>query len=132
MLYAEGLPAHLGELRDDLTVEAFTDSFDTLWYRDEAVTRFGCDDLEIDDHAIVSQGDDPGAFVHTWTWVEGLPPARCSEEGCAARGEDEGVESTPCGSFFEDHLWEHVVDCEVCANEFPDLVETIIEDDLIG
>jgi len=27
------------------------------------------DELEVDDNAIVSWGDDPGAFVQTWTWV---------------------------------------------------------------
>jgi hypothetical protein len=39
-------------------------------YRDAANRRYGRDgELEIDDGAIVSVGDDPGAYVQAWVWV---------------------------------------------------------------
>ena len=37
------------------------------------------DELETDDHPIVSIGDDPGAFVLTWTWVTDDDAEVCSE-----------------------------------------------------
>lgn len=36
-------------------------------YRDAVVTSEGS--IECDDGALVSEGDDPGAYVMTWTWV---------------------------------------------------------------
>lgn len=31
---------------------------------------YGSDDIEIDGNAVVSRGEDPGAFVAAWVWVE--------------------------------------------------------------
>lgn len=35
----------------------------------QAAQKRANDDLEIDDDAIVSAGDDPGAWVHAWIWI---------------------------------------------------------------
>src|SRR6218665_3096412 len=37
-------------------------------YRAAAKERAN-DGLEVDDDAIVSEGSDPGAWVHTWLWI---------------------------------------------------------------
>ena len=45
------------------------------WYRQEAVARYQDDGtLEIDPEAEPSRGDDKGAYVMAWVWVE------CEEE----------------------------------------------------
>lgn len=39
-------------------------------YRTLAKKRHGRDgEVEIDDNAIISHGDDPGAYVQAWVWV---------------------------------------------------------------
>lgn len=38
--------------------------------RQRARDQYADDDCEIDDDAIVSMGDDPGAFVAAWVWVD--------------------------------------------------------------
>jgi len=38
------------------------------WYR-ENVSGLSDGDLECDNGAIVSRGEDPGAYVQTWSWV---------------------------------------------------------------
>lgn len=38
------------------------------------------DELEVDDDAIISEGDDPGAFVQAWLWVS-LPDDEEDDEG---------------------------------------------------
>lgn len=46
-------------------------------YRREARTRFSREGLlEIDDDAAVSQGDDAGAYVMAWHWIESPESAR--------------------------------------------------------
>lgn len=52
------------------------------------------DELEIDEDAIVSRGDDPGAWVHAWIWIT-------DDEAGAPSDEDEDEN--------EDEL------CEVCG-----------------
>lgn len=48
------------------------DKADAAWEVDE-VYRGGVDskdgEVEVDDGATVSRGDDPGAYVHAWVWV---------------------------------------------------------------
>jgi hypothetical protein len=43
-----------------------TEQADYQSYRDAISTH---DELEVDDDAMVSVGDDPGAWVHAWIWV---------------------------------------------------------------
>ena len=38
-------------------------------YRAAAFRQMRCGELEIDDSAVVSKGDDPGAYVMAWLWV---------------------------------------------------------------
>jgi hypothetical protein len=38
-------------------------------YRAAARAHYGSDDIEIDENAVVSKGDDDGAFVAAWVWV---------------------------------------------------------------
>lgn len=35
----------------------------------EAAKKHATDELEIDDNAKVSMGDEPGAFVEAWIWI---------------------------------------------------------------
>ncbi|QIG69166.1 hypothetical protein EVB77_132 [Rhizobium phage RHph_N1_10] len=35
----------------------------------EAAKQQANDELEVDDDAVVSPGDDPGAWVHAWIWI---------------------------------------------------------------
>lgn len=45
-----------------------------------ARTRYGSDEIEIDDNAVLSEGDD-GAFVMAWLWVAGAAPADDEDAG---------------------------------------------------
>ena len=48
------------------------------FYRDKAsATRHKDGDIEFDDDAPVARGEDDGAYVQAWVWIDGLPP----EEG---------------------------------------------------
>lgn len=50
------------------------------WYREQSKQLFHCDgDLEFDDEYVVSQGDDPGAYVQCWKWVTDPQCEDCSE-----------------------------------------------------
>jgi hypothetical protein len=49
---------------DDLDSPALTH------YRDAAVMHRRDGDIEIDDNAIVSKGDDAGAYVMAWIWID--------------------------------------------------------------
>lgn len=41
---------------------------------DAARAQYGRDGIiEIDDNAVVSRGDDPGAYVQAWVWVDADP-----------------------------------------------------------
>ena len=35
-----------------------------------ARSRYQCDEIQIDDNAILSEGEDPGCFVQAWVWVD--------------------------------------------------------------
>lgn len=54
------------------------------WYRRQAQTQYGCDEIEIDDNAKVSIGEEPeevgGAFVQAWVWVDKDDAVRASME----------------------------------------------------
>lgn len=40
------------------------------WYRKQAKERFHKEgELEVDDRAVVSKGEDDGAYVQAWVWV---------------------------------------------------------------
>jgi hypothetical protein len=125
----EKLLALLKETKDaDLKTFAtdLTDDFEMTeeeqWYLDQAREGYHVDGkLELEHDSMVSIGDDKGAYVLMWRWVPGLPPEKCSEGSCEERGD--GVESTPCGSFCEEHLRENVKDCEVCRAEFPEYAD---------
>lgn len=36
---------------------------------EKARNIYGSDDIEIDDNALTSRGDDPGTWVQAWVWV---------------------------------------------------------------
>lgn len=115
----------LAEIRNDLRTQ-FTRDAEELWYL-EAVKDQTNEELEVDAAAVVSMGDEEGAFVQGWIFVPS--PQACSEEGCEARGDAEGFESTSCGSFCDEHLRQHVKDCDICAADFPELVEDDEDDE---
>jgi len=48
------------------------------WYR-ENVSRLSDGDLECDENALVSRGDENGAYVQTWAWVPGPECADCDK-----------------------------------------------------
>lgn len=62
------------ELLDKAVKEAIREADDMFsitdaQYREAANDVFGSDgDLEFDDNATVSTGEDPGAYVAAWTW----------------------------------------------------------------
>jgi hypothetical protein len=66
------------------------------------------DDMEVDDDAIVSPGDDPGAFVHAWIWV------RNDEAGVP--DEDEDCCDT-CGSPLDEAGDGYDGKCADCADK---------------
>jgi hypothetical protein len=40
------------------------------WYRERAKELYGVDgEIEVDNNARISRGDDPGAYVEAWLWV---------------------------------------------------------------
>lgn len=49
--------------------ESLTDPMDN-WFRQAAMERSKDGELEVDDGAIVSRGDDAGAYVQAWLWVD--------------------------------------------------------------
>ena len=67
-------------------------------YRDAADEIHGRDgEIEIDEDAVVSPGDDPGAYVQAWVWVSNSAAGLCAcgnprpegEEVCATCGGDD-------------------------------------------
>ena len=54
------------------------------------------DELEVDDDALVSEGDDNGAFVLTWTWVTKTAAGICEECGATNADNGEGYDGL-CG-----------------------------------
>ncbi|MBX4911454.1 hypothetical protein HJA82_29510 [Rhizobium bangladeshense] len=66
------------------------------------------DDLEVDDDAVVSPGDDPGAWVQAWIWI------RNDEAGISE--DDEDVCRT-CGAEYEDGGDGFDGECPDCADK---------------
>lgn len=59
----------LKEFRPDLCDE-FQGSAEAEHYRQQATEQWAKDgEIEIDQNAVVSKGDDPGAYVQAWVWV---------------------------------------------------------------
>lgn len=52
-------------------------AMDDDWYRANVPVGTG---LEVDPDAIVSPGDDPGAWVQCWVWVQDPFPWELAEE----------------------------------------------------
>jgi hypothetical protein len=48
------------------------------WYREQAMIRSKDGELEVDENATVSMGDDLGAYVQGWLWV--CDPPETAEE----------------------------------------------------
>lgn len=71
--------------------------------RQAARAAYGSDDIEIDDNAIVSRGDD-GAFVAAWVWV------RFAEDEDSDEDEDED----------EDDDSDRIAACNQCGNTLND------------
>lgn len=58
--------------------------------------------------------------------LQGNSPEECSMDGCHTevfRNED--YFGTPCGTFCDDHMAEHVQGCEICMNEFPEFADEL-------
>ncbi len=50
--------------------EAEAKAGDDAWYVSQAKAQYEQEgEIEIDSNAIVSRGDDPGAYVQAWVWV---------------------------------------------------------------
>lgn len=47
-------------------------------------------DLELDDKAVISEGDDNGAYVQMWQWVPFDNTELCKGEGSGNEGQDDG------------------------------------------
>lgn len=47
-------------------------------YIEAAQNKQTCEELEIDENALISAGEDNGAYVQAWTWVEGRICGPCS------------------------------------------------------
>lgn len=79
--------------------ELLNPEIQTRWkaYRGAVVTKEGT--IECDEGALVSEGDDPGAYVMTWTWVTVEAAGLC--EGCH-NPLDENGEDGFCPACIED------------------------------
>ena len=60
-------------------------------YRAKAREKYGREgEVEIDDNATISRGDDKGAYVQAWVWVYADDDDACAEcEGPMAEADDE-------------------------------------------
>jgi hypothetical protein len=57
-----------GILNSDEPVES--DGMTDDWYRDRAKELYCADgEIEVDSNALISRGDDRGAYVQAWGWV---------------------------------------------------------------
>lgn len=90
-------------------------------YRDAATEKFADEgQIEIDSDALVSYGEDDGAYVQAWVWVESdLVPNVCNGDGCEmlVRSGDTYFGS-PCGTYCEPCMHAHAKACGICASEF--------------
>ena len=59
--YLEGL----GFVRESVEESGPSDAA----YRDAARSLYGTEDVNVDDDAVISRGDDEGAWVAAWVWV---------------------------------------------------------------
>jgi hypothetical protein len=106
------LEAWLQKLQDDFEVSPEDEAL-IAKAREEYVHD---DEIEIDDNAVVSCGED-GAFVMAWVFIrypdEEIECVECTKP--VLRSESM---STPCGSIHEDCLSAHAQDCDICRSEF--------------
>jgi hypothetical protein len=61
-------------------------------YRNACKRFYVSDELEMDDNAVVSEGDDDGAFVQTWRWI-GADEAGLDEDEEEEDEQDGGTET---------------------------------------
>lgn len=79
--------AFLALVMDGLTLSDCLRAFSALpgtdaqRYVDAARAYHASDELEIADEGVVSEGDDPGAFVLAWVWVTDVEAGVTVEEG---------------------------------------------------
>ena len=67
-------------------------------YREAAIDQYGNEgEVEIDDDAIVSLGDDDGAYVEAWVWVNKEEAGICRECGEPNANNGEGFDGL-CGN----------------------------------
>lgn len=111
-----------------VTQSEYQNSDEAKAYRETAKRDYNRDgETEIDDGAIVSKGEDDGAYVAAWVWVADVDAGldtgmECSHEGCTVRvHEEDPYFATPCGTYCSEHMHAHVKDCEICRNEFDEL-----------
>lgn len=45
------------------------DQLSDEWFRDQARERMSDGEIDVDENAVVSRGNDPGAYVQAWVWV---------------------------------------------------------------
>ena len=65
---------------------------DNRYYREAAQNQSREGDWEVDEDAVVSMGDDPGAYVMAWVWItreESGIPGPCLT--CGTQCDDEGI-----------------------------------------
>lgn len=70
------------------------------------------DELEIDDDAVVSEGSDPGAWVHAWIWITNSKAGITDDDG----DEDENTCRT-CGEPYEEGGDGFDGECPSCADK---------------
>ena len=75
----------LGQARvreTDMNSEELSGEEMDRWCRSRAKEMYGRDgEVEVDGNAVVSYGDDPGAYVAAWVWAPFEAERRDSEDG---------------------------------------------------
>lgn len=93
---AKALGAKLQE-KIDLNLNQYSKNVDAA-YIAAAQAQHGDEGIcEIDDNAIVSIGDDPGAYVMAWVWVDAVDAGICFRCGAPDADNGEGYDGM-CGS----------------------------------
>lgn len=64
-------------------------------YRKRARDLYADDDIAIDDDAVISRGDEPGAYVQAWVWV---PDEDETDPVCPTCGSTDDVSAEPVDS----------------------------------
>jgi hypothetical protein len=67
-VFVAGLAEHFDRFRIAARYQGNTNPEDVA--RERARQEWANDECEIDANAVVSMGDDPGAFVAAWVWVD--------------------------------------------------------------